>query len=332
MQKLAAYFIPATDSVTPLQNGQQRGCITFDKYFKQVDKKNPIVSAQYKQHITKQGVYLMTPEGDYLAARWGGDTVQQTNILATIQEALEKWRTIARKKGLPEPRPMVNKYVTTWGKGKAAAERINHAKVGVTDWKPDGLLLMATTRDLPRKDPKSWKPGVYHTDRYSNIDMKIDETRNYSWLAFSKAEAKQLVPTGGGKQKVADPVVRRIARFMKDDVRGQCPGFQDQEIRKASMTAEVVEATGSTRTIRFQGRSITENIKRGFDAHLHGRAVYDTKQEKFLAFELVAVGMRKGMAGHNVRAGEPQAPMGVAFLIEGQKPVRALTGKGKEKK
>ena len=88
------------------------------------------------------------------------------------------------------------------------------------------------------------------------------------------------------------------------------------------MTAEVVESAGTTRTVQFAGQSTTDNGNRGFNARLHGRAVYDVAQEKFLAFELVALGMRKGTAGHNVRAGEPQAPMGVAFVIEGQPPVR----------
>jgi hypothetical protein len=98
-----------------LQTGQQRGSDVFAKFCKQVEQLDPFVAGHFKQYGTKQGVYAMTPEGDYLAATWGGYTRQKAHVLGTLNKAIGKWREMARERGLSPPKPIVRKAGTTWG-------------------------------------------------------------------------------------------------------------------------------------------------------------------------------------------------------------------------
>ena len=58
--------------------------------------------------------------------------------------------------------------------------------------------------------------------------------------------------------------------------------------------------------------------ERGYEAKLLGRATYDVKEEKFISFELLAIGPRWGGRGysHSMRQDDlaPQ-PMGFAFRM-----------------
>jgi hypothetical protein len=61
--------------------------------------------------------------------------------------------------------------------------------------------------------------------------------------------------------------------------------------------------------------------KRGFEANLLGKATYDQKRQRFLTFELVAVGSRWGATQFNVRRDDlGPAPMGVFLTLAGEGP------------
>jgi hypothetical protein len=67
-------------------------------------------------------------------------------------------------------------------------------------------------------------------------------------------------------------------------------------------------------------RTVTPQ-KRGYEARLLGRATYDVAKERFLTFELVAVGTRWGGTQFNVRRDDlDPAPMGVLFTLAGDSP------------
>lgn len=61
---------------------------------------------------------------------------------------------------------------------------------------------------------------------------------------------------------------------------------------------------------------------------MHGKAVFDTTANRFVYFELVAAGTRKG--GRDKSDYLP-APMGVAFMLEGQYDAPADAKKKKKK-
>ena len=53
----------------------------------------------------------------------------------------------------------------------------------------------------------------------------------------------------------------------------------------------------------------------GFEGKLYGKAVYHAQAKKFVHFEVVAVGTRKGLRDKDDYL---PAPMGFSFTIEGQ--------------
>ena len=107
------------------------------------------------------------------------------------------------------------------------------------------------------------------------------------------------------------------------------------------MTAEVVEVTDDRVSLRFVGRTRTSHTgkfftqntigtawkapavqNRGYNATLLGRAVYDRKEQKFVSFELLAVGDRWGATSENGRVADGAicmhpAPMGVVLELAG---------------
>jgi hypothetical protein len=98
-------------------------------------------------------------------------------------------------------------------------------------------------------------------------------------------------------------------------------------VKKAQMTAEVVNVEDGVASIRLQGETWTAEgaYGCGYDAKLLGRASYNLAQEMFASFELVVVGARVGAVPHSGRGpwGAPEdlgpAPMGiVAVLVERQ--------------
>jgi hypothetical protein len=73
-------------------------------------------------------------------------------------------------------------------------------------------------------------------------------------------------------------------------------------------------------TLRLDGEFLAQEGGRSFDGKLHGKAVYDTRMNRFTLFELVAVGVRTGGTGQaNFRmAGEGASALGISFILEGQ--------------
>ena len=61
--------------------------------------------------------------------------------------------------------------------------------------------------------------------------------------------------------------------------------------------------------------------ERGFEGKLLGRATFDPKTERFVAFELVAVGERWGATRYNFRTDLDRSPFGFASVLAGDKPI-----------
>src|SRR5262249_29943178 len=131
---------------------------------------------------------------------------------------------------------------------------------------------------------------------------------------FTKEEAKQFLPQPphvGQKHDLPAPLVERIARcHLVDNVRGQTAAYDAKHIEKARLTVAVTAVDGSVVSLRLEGetRAAAEGSwsvrglrnpqptpqKRGFETRLLGKATYDGTKERFVTFELVAVGTRWG--------------------------------------
>jgi hypothetical protein len=267
------------------------------------------------------GLYLFGPDGQNLGFQF--ISRPKPPVVALIKAALAKWEGIAKEKGYkPKPIPAL-KPGPTWPEAAAKS----------------GLFLYVVGRDLPRDKP--------------------DERRmwNHLFLDLSAKEARDFLPAGGlQKGQVNDATVRRIARrYLVDFTKGNNSGYRsDAAIRNAWLTTEVTGTAGNLVTVRLHGEAVTEEASEGytppasgpaplmiygdhrvdvpgvygFACTLHGKAVFDSQAERFVFFELVASGTRKGGRDKNDYL---PAPMGVGFMLEGQYDAPA-EAKAKKKK
>jgi hypothetical protein len=302
VRQLAAAFVPAADEVYRLQNGTDAECRLFQQFAEK---------GHYggRPGTTRQGTYAATPGGELLASV---NSNNPERIAAMLRDALARWEKLAPGDRLPAGDP----------KDPAPAPRRAERHY------PDGgLVLHVYSRDLPRADAaEGWRGKAWNQD--------------YAW--FTKEEAGRFlpeVPRVGQKHDVPAPLVRRIARaHLVDNVRGQTRPFDNKHVETARLTAAVEAVDGGVVSLRLEGetRAAAEGNwpvggrrggrdatpqKRGYEAKLLGKATYDATKERFLTFELVAVGTRWGATQFNVRRDDPgPAPMGVLFALAGDGP------------
>lgn len=301
-------FVPVADEVARLQSGEDAECRLFQKIAEQGH-----YAGRSRPSGTRQGTYAAAPSGVLLASMNSNDPAR---IAAMLQRALEKWETLSREERLLPEDPRASTADLRRG------ERLYPA---------DGLVLRVHSRDLPREQQAAgWLAAAW------NQDM--------AW--FTKAEARRFLPErprDGRKHDVPDPLIRRLARaHMVDNVRGQTWPFEDREVEKARLTAEVIDVQENIVSLRLEGetRAAAEGVwsisgfrdmnsptpqKRGLELRLLGNAMYDLRQERFIAFEIVALGTRWGATQYNVRGDDRDpAPIGFAFTLAGDRPAERV--------
>lgn len=295
MLKLTVKFVPAADEVYRLQNlrtGTDPECRLFQKFAERGHSRRPGAS--------RQGTYCVTPSGVLLASMNSNDPERISDMLA---KALAKWETLKREERLLPTDP------------EKQRGEINRPE---RYYPKDGLVLYVTTRDMPRAAEKA-KPA--------RADWRmLAWNQDFAW--FTRGEAKQFVPPEprvGKKQSLPASLLRRIAcAHLVDNVRGQTAPFEESQVKKASLTAEVTAADGKVVALRLEGETRTEMSgprKHGLDMRLLGKATYDLTKARFLTFELVAVGSRWGGTQLNGRRRDPdEAPIGILFTLAGDGP------------
>jgi hypothetical protein len=219
-------------------------------------------------------------------------------IADMMQRALAKWQTLSRFERLLSIDPRT---------------QTSAIKRGERYYPKDGLVLYVSSRDLPRESMGTdWRAQAWNQD--------------YAW--FTKREVSQFLPPQprvGQKQELPAPVVHRIAcAHLVDNVRGQTTPFEESHVKKARLTTEVTAVDGNVVSLRIEGEMLTADEgarKHGFDTRLLGKATYDVTKERFLTFEMIAVGTRWGGTQFNFRRGDlGEAPMGVLFTLAGDSP------------
>lgn len=224
-----------------------------------------------------------------------------------LREALEKWKTV------PHGERRLSQSQLTG---------LNRTRRWVDRYPSSGLVLRVTTRDMPGAKPgRGWKADAFNLD--------------YAW--FKKGEARSWFaakPKVGARHSVPDRLARRLVRLhLIDSVRGQVSSFHNRDVEKAELTSTVtgvdgarveMRITGATKAVRkgrwavrgFQDSQNPSDQERGFETTVLGFATYDTSDEKFVAFEMVALGSRWGATQFNGRGGDLEAaPVGVALTL-----------------
>jgi hypothetical protein len=294
VQKLASKFLCVADEVWGLEHLDGKG----PKFFQEFGKKVPL--DQWFVAGTKQGIYSMTADGDYLGAHAARHNKEQT--ISMLSAALEQWEKTVKEKGL-QPQPIPRRAGKLWEREGVASRAGGSIGAGAS------LILQVNSRDLPRADGKFAGPGEYKT------------AWNQNWLDFSGQDAAGFLPKNGARTEVPAALFRRLAReSLIDNVRGQAGGWPETAVRKAALWTEPISTKGDQTTVRFDGEFRAELPDRSYDGKLRGKAVYDARKNAFIFFELLAVGVRTGGTGSaNFRTvGEGDSGLGVSFILEGQ--------------
>lgn len=216
-----------------------------------------------------------------------------------------------------------------WGFGGLTLERGNEAAPqceAPTDGGPSAGQIEAIHG--PDDGPwwRNWRERAWNQD--------------FAW--FRKDEARQWLPpapAAGAEHVVPAALARRLARcHLFDNVRGQTTAYKDEHVRIAELTTRIrgidgsrlsldiagrvrCEAQGAWPVAGFEDRDHPNRQERGVDVRLLGRAEYDLADERFVAFDLVAVGTRWGGTQYNGRDGDLwPAPIGYAFRLAGDTP------------
>lgn len=261
LHKLAENFVPCVQDEWPFWNSpdteEKRWLL---KVYKQGHYRD-VTDFNY------QGTYVVTPAGKVLAS----DNIVKDPAAAVklLEDGLAQWKRLTPKERLlPEP----------------PDPKVGPKKPFADLYPADGLVLRVVQRRLPDAARK-----------------KEDETAQYNldFAWYRKAEARRFLPEKlekGARHEVPRELVERLARFAFLD---NLPGIiserlNPERVKKAALTAEVVAVKGDVAEVRFEGETQTasgvNDCQYGYEGALRGRATYSTKEQKFLTFELVAVG------------------------------------------
>ena len=289
MQKLAAEFVVAADACDRMQKEfcQDEDALLFRKFAKQRTLKA-------SNRGGAQGHYAVAPSGELLAASSSADSKV---LVEMMKQGLAKWATLPREKRLlpkaPDPK---------------AAENWRRKEKLYPD---DGLVLRVVARDQKRE---RWPD--------SNLD--------YAW--FRKDEARALLsakPKKNAQHDVPRELVQRLARFhLLDNVHAlNYTFFPKEAIEKARLTSTVLQVKGDLVSLSFEGEtraSLVSPKKIGYEPKLLGRATFNLKEQKFVSFELLAVGLRWGLGNCNQRHNPAPALMGIVFTLAGDSQAERL--------
>ena len=299
VKKLSGEFVPVAEEVHFLypeskwaldRIADDPGHLLFKKYGTQVPE------GEWNEGGTKQGIYLMGPNGEYLegahAASGSGSALAKR-----MERALKRWEQLAREKDY------ANRVVPA------------RATVAPPEIADAPLALRVFMRDLPRGDDDD--SGRRRTDR----DLRgrgwmafTEWAWNQKWLTLDKPSAlvpksKEFVPVPEGTAK------RIVQRAFVDNVRGQNPNWKDEHVRALELSMRITGTEKKHWFIEYRGEASFEGAGKGYSPKIYGTATWNHIDERFEALRWVAIGPRQGRARFNQRKGdESPAPMGV--LIE----------------
>ncbi|MEZ5978098.1 MAG: hypothetical protein R3F34_07775 [Planctomycetota bacterium] len=299
--------MPCADEVWRLQNLDEPDCVHFRKFCDEgeggrLNGRDP--------SETRQGTYAVTPSGILLDKINSRDP---RRMAAMLRRATARYAELEPSARLLADDP------------RETAARIQRAE---NRYPSDGLVLRVDSRDLPR-------PGEEDANRDDGDWREFAWNFDYAW--FSRAELDRTVPkelVAGASFAFPADLVQRLARLhLVDNVRGQTAHYARDQVRAASIDAEVVElltdASGepTAAVLRLAGVVHLDDAKtkRGVAGGMQGRATFDLATRRFTAFELLVVGERWGQTRYNQRADDlAPEPIGFAVHLAGDGPTERV--------
>lgn len=308
LQELARQFVPVAEEVHFLfpedpASLRQRAGDPMHQLFRRFGESMP--PGDWRREGTKQGIYLMGPDGEYLEglATASGDPA---DLRRRCERALARWQSLRQERGYE------NKPVPQRGTVAPAA----------FDGAP--MLLRVSLRDLAGAacdaTPR-WRPGAFDDGNWAEF------TRwawNQNWHAV--ATPSRLLPTGGD-EAVADAAwFRGFCRAVfVDNVRGQAPPFADEHVRKAELRMQRQPARGGKVEVAYAGEVELDDGEHRIALRLHGSGSFARADGRCERLLLVALGERRGAYAANQRSAGP-ASSWIGFAARLHAPPPAATG------
>jgi hypothetical protein len=313
LQELARQFVPVAEEVHFLYPedpaGMQRVAgDPMHQLFRRYGESMP--PADWRAVGTKQGIYLMGPEGEYLEglATASGDPA---DLRRRFERALARWQTLRKERGY------ANKPVPQAGTVVPAA----------FDAAP--LLLRVSIRDLAGADCDTtprWRPGAFDDGNWAEF------TRwawNQNWHAV---QTPAVLAPKSAAEEVAEPAwFRRFCcEVFVDNVRGQAPAFADEHVRKAELRMR----RGATRQglveVAYTGEVELDDGEHRMALRLHGSGAFAAVDGRCERLLLVALGERRGTYAANQRSAGA-SPSWLGFAVRMQAPAGGRGGKPQAK-
>ena len=252
----------------------------------------------YHQISGAQGLYVITPSGRLIAGTTRHSDPQL--VLAELRKGLEAYAKMPKSERLlpraPDPRS---------DKLDIPAEDVQPPR--------DGLVLRMVTRGLPTA-------GISEQDTRHTSFYKMDRV----W--YTKEQARAFLPPelkAGAKTQVRGPALAILVRLNLGTFIQPNPAWNGEDVRNVVLNSEVTTVKDGIAELRFEGeadlQSDNQYSNRKYSPKMLGRASYDTKVQKFVTFELLAVGTHTlGDRGEDPRAPGPRSmPLGVLFTLNG---------------
>lgn len=287
-------FVPVVDSANNYVNYYSRP--QTDKLQYQLVER--IMSQTvYRQISGAQGLYIVTPSGRMLAGttRHSAPDV----VLAEMQRGVAAYYRLSRSERLlaREPNAATDRVVTSDSAQPPAG----------------GLILRVVTRGLADS-------GVSLDDTRHRSFYKLDHV----WL--NREQARSLLPATlrvGERAAVRGSAAAILARLHLGVFIQPNPAWNAEDVRQFDLTSEVIGVKGDLAQVRLDGsaryEANSQYNNRRYTPRLLGVAAYNSRENRFTAFDLVAVGTHTmGTVGEDARIrGTQSIPLGVLFTLNG---------------
>lgn len=303
IQLLSTQFVPFADDCHPYQVRQDE----VGAFFRHISEQGHYAGRE-KPTNTRQGHYAFTHDGRFLGSV---NTTDPAILLETLHRALE--RLAAGETGPP------------FGNDGRLEDRAGRRRAAYPE---GGLVLKMFVRDLPRGG-------------HAPVDGRYARNWNMDYVWLTADEVAALVPSRpevGEVIRLPDWFARRLARFhFVDRVRGESPHWPADAVQEARFELRATEIDGDRAHFEFTGNVRCEQSgvwsirgfhgqpeahRRGIEATVYGKLIWERQKRRVIEFDAAATGMRFGATTYNVRYDDTEpAPIGLWWEVAGDAAV-----------
>jgi len=255
---------------------------------------------------TRQGIYVMTADGELLSFKNAGQNAEVTRD--EIKRALAKFKNLPASRKNP---------------GAVTVEPAGRLDPNYSRTPPPGGAILRTFTRILEKSGAAYSKGSCKT---KGGDMAA---RDFAW--FTAEEVRALVPAKaevGFEYPLPKPIAERLTQFhLIDNTRGEPSFWTREQVRTSNFTLTVSAATAESIDLRLDGQATMATdadiakADRGYEVRVLGTLRYKPATGTLDRFELTAIGEHWGDTDLTRGARTGRTPLGVVFsLVVGEKP------------